>query len=112
MPLAGSSAVAAAAVRGWALLLTTAPRHALRGVAVEAWLAALAELLHASNVSLRTAAGQSVTLLLRTAGLAALSGADSGLQPSLIITTNCGCPQLRKRAPTAIGLVRRVKSIL
>ena len=73
----GVTAVAAASIWSWALLLSTLPSHRLAAPFVEASLAALAERLYSEATEVRAAAGEAIALLYDAAGLAELEG-DSG----------------------------------
>jgi hypothetical protein len=72
--------VAAAAVHGWTLLLSTLPGHRLSAPFVEAALGSLAGQLYSDAVDVREAAGEAIALLYDAAGLADLEG-DSGALP-------------------------------
>ncbi len=76
-------AVTGAALRGWALLLSTLPVHRLTAPFVESSLAALAQQLYSEATDVRAAAGEAIALLYDAAGLADLES-DSGryLAPS------------------------------
>lgn len=89
--IAGSAAVAVAAVRGWSVLVSTLPTYSLNTGFVESSLAALAALLYSDNVDARAAAGEAIALLYDSAGLAGLE-ADSGATWALhIICTSSPC---------------------
>lgn len=65
----GSSLARAAALRGWALLLTTVEVRRLSASSVEASLARLSAILGDEDVDVRAAAGEAIALLYSTAGL-------------------------------------------
>lgn len=69
--------MAAAALRGWALLLSTLPAHRLTAPFVESSLATLAQQLYSEATDVRAAAGEAIALLYDAAGLVDLEG-DSG----------------------------------
>lgn len=75
--LSGAAVVAAAAIRGWCLLLSTLPSHRLTAPFVEAALGSLAGQLYSEAVDVRESAGEAIVLLYDAAGLAELEG-DSG----------------------------------
>ena len=67
----GAPAVAAAALRGWALVASTLPASRMGADWVERALGGLEAGLHAGDVDVRAAAGEGITLLFHSAGLAA-----------------------------------------
>ena len=69
--------MAGAALRGWALLLSTLPAHRLTAPFVESALAALAQQLYSEGTDVRAAAGEAIALLYDAAGLVDLDS-DSG----------------------------------
>ena len=75
---AASAHVAAAALRGWALLASTLPGHRLSAPFLEASLGSLSKGLYSSAVEVREAAGEAIALLYEAAGLTELEDADSG----------------------------------
>jgi hypothetical protein len=75
---AASPQVAAAALRGWALLASTLPGLRLSAPFLEASLGGLSKGLYSSVVEVREAAGEAIALLYEAAGLAELEDADSG----------------------------------
>lgn len=68
-----SPAVAAAALRGWALLLSALPRWKVDPDFCEQHLPLLAACLHAQDVEVRNTAGQAAALLYHASGLYALA---------------------------------------
>ena len=75
----GAPAVAAAALRGWALVASTLPASRMGADWVERALGGLEAGLHAGDVDVRAAAGEAITLLFHSAGLAAAD--PGGAQP-------------------------------
>ena len=67
--------MAAAALRGWALVASTLPASRMGADWVERALGGLEAGLHTGDVDVRSAAGEAITLLFHSAGLAA---ADAG----------------------------------
>ena len=76
---AGAPALAAAALRGWALVASTLPASRMGADWVERALGGLEAGLHAGDVDVRAAAGEAITLLFHSAGLAAADAC--GAQP-------------------------------
>ncbi|KAK9823814.1 hypothetical protein WJX72_005686 [[Myrmecia] bisecta] len=76
---APSFKVVAAALRGWALLLSTLPAWRLDSAKIEAHLASLASHLHDDDVEVRGAAGEAIALLYHSTGLQELRPFDNEL---------------------------------
>lgn len=81
----------AAALRGWALLLSTLPAHRLTAPFVESSLAALSQQLYSEATDVRAAAGEAIALLYDAAGLVELEG-DSGESPALMSNPSANPP--------------------
>uniref|UniRef100_A0A1D1ZUG1 Interferon-related developmental regulator N-terminal domain-containing protein n=1 Tax=Auxenochlorella protothecoides TaxID=3075 RepID=A0A1D1ZUG1_AUXPR len=97
-------AVQATAVRAWTLLLTTVPAWHLEAGWVEARLATLGALLHAPSVAVRASAGEAVSLLYSTCGLASL--ADAGQQGPAAAPATPASPGSRPPRPRPGGTPR------
>lgn len=94
----------ATAVRAWTLLLTTVPAWHLEAGWVEARLATLGALLHAPSVAVRASAGEAVSLLYSTCGLASL--ADAGQQGPAAAPATPASPGSRPPRPRPGGTPR------
>ncbi|CAL8465178.1 g4713 [Coccomyxa elongata] len=102
----GVPSVAGAALRGWALLLSTLPVHRLTAPFVESLLAALAQQLYSEATDVRAAAGEAIALLYDAAGLADLES-DSGEESGEATPLEPG----GKRSPGMEEVVARMKDL-
>lgn len=98
--------VAATAIRGWTLLLSTLPAYRLAPAFVEGSLEALAERLYSEATDVREAAGEAIALLYDATGLADLEG-NSGETIYLGAALDCGnvshLSQLKNKISTELG---------
>ena len=75
---AGPALLAASAIRGWSLLLTSLPGWRLDSTFCDGALGFLSQKLADSDVELRSAAGEAVALLFSLAGLGELDPGIAG----------------------------------
>ncbi|BDA43174.1 probable interferon-related developmental regulator 1 [Coccomyxa sp. Obi] len=102
----GVPAVAAAALRGWTLLLSTLPAQRLTAAFVESSLEALAQQLYSEATDVRAAAGEAIALLYDASGLVELEG-DSGEESGQATPLEPG----GKRSPGMEEVVARMKDL-
>ena len=84
--------MAAAALRGWALVASTLPACRMGADWVERALGGLEAGLHAGDVDVRGAAGEAITLLFHSAGLAAAEASGALRRHSVWGTAHGGSP--------------------
>ena len=75
---AGSPRVAASALRGWSLLVTSLPQWQLNGAFCSSALGSLSKHLHVNDVAQRDAAGEATALLFSVADLPSLDSDENG----------------------------------